>query len=727
MKQVLQDFRSGKLWVEDVPAPEVRPGFVLVANRHSLISSGTEGGTVRLGKMNMLQKARARPEQVRKVLNVVRTDGLLTAYRAVSRSLEIPVELGYCSAGEVLAVGEGIEGVRPGQRVACGGGGYAKHAEVICVPRNLVVPVPDGVPTRLATFTTLGSIALQGVRIADLRLGESAVVIGLGLVGLLTVQILAAAGCRVFGIDVSGERVRFAEENRLCETALRSDGNLVERVRAFSGGYGADAVLITAAAPTSDPVHLAGELARHRARVVVVGRTDMHAPRETYLFKELELRTSLAYGPGTGDPSYEEKGVDYPIGYVRWTENRNMEAFVALAASGRLALEPMISHEFPIEEAPTAFELVAGTGGGAAVAVLLRYPLEADAGKPARRVDLEVGQRVAGETAQLSVIGAGSFATNFLVPALARTRGVHLRGIASAGGVRARTLGARYGFSFCASASGELLEDPETQGVAILTRHDSHAPLTVAALNAGKHVFVEKPLATTLDGLRAVVEAQRRSGKVVQVGLNRRFAPLAQELKAFFGRRAQPLVMTYRANVGYRPPAHWLHDPVQGAGVLIGEAVHFIDFCSWLTEAAPVEVFARSIAGAGTGAIDEDNLQVTLGLSDGSSATVIYVSNGDPTFSRERVEAFGDGGVAVLEDFRSLTHSRAGRRSTVRRRFGQDRGHAAQLEAFAQAVRTGAPTVPFEDYVLTMLATLEAVESLRRKIPRRVDGSMVGL
>ncbi|MBI5014763.1 MAG: bi-domain-containing oxidoreductase [Deltaproteobacteria bacterium] len=726
MKQVLQDFRSGALTVGEIPAPAVRIGSVLVANRFSLISSGTEGGTVRLGRMNWLQKARARPEQVKKVLGVVRTDGVLAAYQAVSRSLEIPIELGYCCAGEVLEVGEGVPGLRPGQLVACGGGGYAKHAEVVCVPRNLVATVPDGVPPRLAAFTTLGSIAMQGVRVAGVHLGETAVVIGLGLVGLLVVELLKAAGCRVFGVDVSPARVRFAEEQGFCEASVRGAGNLVERVKALSGGFGVDAVLVAAAAPDNDPVALAGELARPKARVVVVGRTEMNAPRETYLFKELELCTSLAYGPGTGDPSYEERGVDYPIGYVRWTENRNMQAFLGLLAAGRLRVEPLISHEFPIAEAARGFDLVAG-GSEQAVAVLLRYDRAESGAGPVRRVDLPAAAGAPAAAGRVSVIGAGSFATNVWVPHLAQTPGLARRGIASAGGVRARTLAAKHGFTFCASDAAAILGDEDTDCVAILTRHDTHASLAAAALDAGKHVFVEKPLALDLDGLRRVVEAQARSRGTVQVGFNRRFAPLALALRDFFGRRAQPLSITYRANVGYRPPNHWLHDPVQGGGVLLGEAVHFVDFCHWLVGAEPVEVFARRVGGGGTGLIEEDTFHLSLGFADGSLATVIYASNGDPSLSRERVEVFGDDASAVLEDFRDLTCARGARRRRTRRRFSQDRGHAGQLAALAEALRTGTPAISFESLALSTLATLEAVVSLGQGAVRKIDRRAIGL
>ncbi len=725
MKQILQNFKTGKLTVEDVPTPIVRPGFVLVRNRYSLISSGTEGGTVKLGKMNLLQKARARPEQVRKVFNVIRTDGALAAYQAVTRSLEMPISLGYSCAGTVLEVGEGVSDLHPGQIVACGGAGYANHAEVVAVPRNLVVEAPTGVDPRHAAFTTLGAIAMQSVRIADARLGENVVVIGLGLVGLLTAQILTAAGCRVFGIDVSESRVEFAAAQGFCQTAPRQAGNLQSQVEAWSGGHGADAIIITAATPNNDPVELAGELARYKGRVVVVGRTEMTAPRETYLFKELELCTSLAYGPGTGDLAYEEKGQDYPIGYVRWTENRNMEAFTRLIAAGALDLEAMISHEFEIGDAGAAFDLVTGKTKEPSLAVLLNYPAGEDVTpSPSALPTRPAAPIPSRDELGVGVIGAGSFATNFIAPILARSD-LALRGIGSANGVRAQALGKKYGFAFCASDPEELIGDEATHGIVILTRHDSHAPLTLAALEAGKHVFVEKPLAMNVDDLRQIVDTAKRMERLVQVGFNRRFAPLALKMKGFFAGRAQPMAITYRANVGHRPPEHWLHDPVQGGGVILAEAVHFIDFCHWLTGAEPVEVSTWSLQGEATGIINADNVQIVVSFADGSLATVTYLSIGDPSLSRERIEVYAEGGVAVLEDFRRLTWVRRGRRRSFRR--FQDRGHADQMKSMSESWRTGQATVPLESSALSTLATLEAVESLKAHGPRPVRREEISL
>lgn len=729
MKQLLQNFRTGEITVEEIPAPQVRPGSLLVANRFSLISAGTEGATARLGQMSLLGKARARPEQVRKVLNVIKNDGLATAFDVVRRSLETPLALGYCSSGVILEAGPGVDDLTTGDAVACGGAGYANHAEIISVPRNLAAPLPEDVDARHAAFTTLGAIAMQSLRVADVRLGENVVVIGLGLIGCLVAQLLRAAGCRVCGIDVSPHQVEFANHAGLCHALLRGSDNLAEQVASFCEGRGADSVIITAPSSDNDPVRLAGELSRPKGRVVVVGRTVMEAPRETFLFKELELRTSLAYGPGTGDVTYEEQGLDYPYPYVRWTENRNMQAFLELVAAKKLLLEPLITHEFDIAEAAQAFDVVTGKTNEWCVGVLLSYPRDAAQTTPVRRVEIAspTAPTLANARVRVSVAGAGSFATNFLVPALVSTPGLSLRGIASASGVRAQALGAKYKFAFCASDAATLASDEETDCLVILTRHDSHAPLCLEALNAGKHVFVEKPLAMTVDELASIVAAQRQSGRVVQVGFNRRFSPLAVTMKEFFDPRAQPMSITYRANVGYRPPEHWLHDPQQGGGVILGEAVHFVDFCCWLIGANPVKVTTRSLAGERTGLIADDNVHITLNFAEGSLATIVYVSNGDPSFSRERVEAFADGGTAVFEDFRSLVRVRGGRTQRTRHRVRQQRGYAEQLRALAESIQSGTPAMPMQQAALSMLATLEAVESLRSGTTRSIDPAAIGL
>jgi predicted dehydrogenase len=718
MKQVLQNFRSGELMLQEVSRPQPRAGWVLVRNLHSVISTGTEGGTVRLGRKSLLGKARARPEQVAKVLGAIKSEGLWTTYQAVTRTLNVPMPLGYSCAGVVVDAG-GHQSLRPGDLVACGGGALAVHAEYVLVPHNLCVKAPEGVSSRHASFATLGAIAMQGVRQARVSLGERAVVIGLGLVGLLIVQLLKAAGCRVLGVDSDPERVRFAEENAFCQAAARDLPNLLERAKAFGNGFGADCVLVAAAAPTNDPVALAGEMARPKGRVVVVGRTEMTAPRETYLFKELELTTSMAYGPGQGDPTYEQQGQDYPYAFVRWTENRNMGSFLELVAGGQVSLDPMITHEFPLERALEAYDVVTGKAGEPSLAVLLAYPPE-PAAEPAR-IALPAAAKQDGQLG-VGVIGAGSFATNFLVPLLHKAEGLRLAGTCSATGVRARALGEQYGAAFCASEPAEVINDPDTHCVFVLTRHDSHAPLAIQALKAGKHVFVEKPLAMTLDQLREIARLQRETGLMVMVGFNRTFAPLSRRLAEFLGRRAQPLSALVRANVGYRPLEHWLHDPEQGGGLMLGEACHFVDYAHWLAKSDPVEVSAWSLAGGDTGLIGPDNQHVSLRFADGSVASVLYISCGDPAAGRERVEVMADNATAVLEDWGSLVTHRSGRKRAHRSPLTTDRGHTDEIQAFISAVRGGddGPRI-CRQHLLSMLATLKAVESLQAGEPRRIQ------
>lgn len=718
MKQVLGNLRTGAISVDEVPMPQLRPGTVLVRNAFSVISAGTEGATVALGKMNLVGKARARPEQLRKVINVARTQGLLTAYRAASRSLDMPIPMGYSCAGEVVAVGAGVEGLRVGDRVACMGAAFAHHAERVCVPSNLCVAVPAGVDLRHAAITTIGSIALNALRVGDLVVGDRVVIVGLGLIGLLAAQLVRAAGGQAFGVDIDPRRVDFFRGHGYGPAGTPGEG-LSSSVNAWSQGEGADLVLITASAPSNEPVALAGELARRRGRVVVVGRTEMTAPRETYLFKEVQLRTAFSCGPGADDPSYELAGEDYPADLVRWSERRNAASFLELLAAGSLPLQDLITHEFPVDQAAQAFDAI-GARDGSAVAVLLRYPVDAvavTAPAPHRAARAASKDRL-----RLSVIGAGSHATNEVVPALARNPHIELRGIVSATGVRAAALARRYGFGYAAGSAEEILADVDTDAVIILTRHDTHAALAAAALHAGKHVLVEKPLAMTAQGLDAVEAAARTSGRVLRVGFNRRYAPLARELRSAFADRAQPLSVFYRANVGYRPPAHWLHHPEQGGGVLLGEACHFIDFCCWLVDAPVVGAQVRSLRGQPPALLGEDNLHISLQFGDGSLATIHYLSNGNIVVGREYVEVSGEQRFGQMQDFRRLDIGR-GLRRRHRARWSVDMGHRAQLQAFVDAARGEASAPGFSDIESSRIAVALAAQLQSAIAPETGDGA----
>ena len=721
MKQVLEDLRDGNIWVEDVPPPQLRDEFVLVRNRHSLISSGTEGGTVKLGKMGLLAKARARPEQAMKVLQLARAQGPLTAYAIARRALETPIVLGYSCAGEVAAVGSGVTHVRVGDLVACAGQGHASHAEIVCVPKRLCVQVPAGVATDHAAFATVGAIALQSLRIADLRLGENVVVLGLGLIGLLVAQLLRASGCRVFGLDIDRDRLALAQSHGWAETSEVNAPNVAERVLAWSDGAGADAVIITAATDDAAPVELAGRLCRRKARVVAVGRTEMSLPREHYLFKELELRTSMAYGPGTGDPTYEQDGHDYPLPYVRWTEQRNMGAFLDQVARGGVDLGPMITHRFLLEQAADAFALISGESNERSLGILLEYPTRSVVAPS--RIALVPRTTVPHTPAKVrvAVIGAGSHATNEFMPALAK-REVKFRGIASATGVRAVALGKKYGFDFASNDIDEIVADAETDAVFILTRHDSHAQLATRALAAGKHVFVEKPLALTMDELAAIQSVHSDSTQVLMVGFNRRYARLAMQLREEFASRAQPMAVTYRANVGYRAPDHWLHHPQQGGGVVLGEACHHIDFCRWLVGSPVIALDVVALGGSGAGYLREDNFQVALRFADGSFATILYLSNGSKAFPTETVEVSCENRSARLIDFKRLDLADSRGQRTRRVWFGSAKGISEQIAAFLHA--TANPSA-FDNasYMQSSRLSIEVNGLLREELRRSIENS----
>jgi len=717
LKQVLQNFKTGVISVEDVPIPLLKHGCVLVRNKASLISKGTEGGRVELGKMSLLGKARARPEQVKKVIQALRTEGLLATVNAVRQTLDIPMPIGYSCAGIVDASADDITDIQAGALVACGGSGIANHAEYVTVPRNLCVPIPDGVPFEQAAFTTVGAIAMQGIRMADVRLGENVVVIGLGLVGLLTVLMLKASGCRVLGVDIDPQRIAWVEKNRICSAVTRNAASIVDRVLEFSKGFGTDAVIITAAVASNDPVALAGEITRFRGRVVVVGRTEMNAPRDTYLFKELQLCTSYAYGPGADDPSYEKEGHDYPVGFVRWTENRNMECFLNLLSEKKIDITPLYTHSFPIDDAPQAFELITNSKE-LNIGAILEYPDSAKETASTVKSKPTLPVPLTGKKDQLNIgiIGAGSFTTNTMMPLLAKTKDISIKAIASSTGIKAAALAKKYNISLAASDATEIIKSPDIDAVFIFTRHGTHASFAEQALLEGKHVFVEKPLALTEQELEKVAFAQKKSGKVLMVGFNRRFSPLASKLKSFFSDRCQPMMIKYRGNVGYRPPDHWLHDPVDGGGIILGEACHYIDYCRWLVDSAIVHVEAKCLGPSNTRFIAEDNVVIELSFEDGTLAVITYVSNGAKGFSRERCEAHADARSAVWEDFRFVKMVKdLGWPKTYRNCLFPKKGYQQELEAFlSQTKQTASSEIAWLSSQLdSSLAAIKAARCVK--------------
>src|SRR5579859_187487 len=714
MKQILQYRRSGATRVVEVPAPLVPAGGLLVQNQWSLISPGTERMLVEAGGGNLLNTARKRPDLVKQVADKLARDGITATVEAVRSRLDVAIPLGYSCAGTVLDVGPAAHrAFARDDRVACAGAGQANHAEIVAVAKNLAVLVPDAVSLDNAAFVTVGAIALQGVRIADVRLGEACVVIGLGLVGQLTVQLLKAAGCRVFGIDVASDRIDLARTSGADDACLRSDPELIQRVKEFSLGRGADAILIAAAASSSDPVQLAPALARDRAVVVAVGMIGMDVPRNAYYEKELQLRLSRSYGPGRYDRSYEEDGVDYPVGYVRWTEQRNMEAFLDLVAAGSVQPSRLVTHRVPIAEAEHAYRIVTGEVVEPYLGILLEYPRRpADLAPVATRVELRPARPRSQATVRLGVVGAGSFARAVLLPALKKLD-TDLRGVATASAPSAQQTATRFGFGYAATDWHQVIEDDSVDAVLIATRHNLHASVAAAALRAGKAVFLEKPMALAGPELDDLLAAWQASGGVLQLGFNRRFAPTYQRLKARFAGRRAPLVMVYRVNAGAVAPTSWIVDPSEGGGRLIGEVCHMVDLLVDLAGARVASVFAQAAPAA------VDDVVLTLGFGDGSIGTIVYASGGDRSLPKEALEVLGGGVAAVLDDFRTLTVHANGRRTRVGGQFAhQDKGHAAELSAFLDAVRLGrsSPVNP-EDAAHVTRVTFAAVESVRTGLP----------
>lgn len=712
MKQLLQDLRADRPHLAEVPVPSPAPGMALVRTSASLLSAGTERSLVEFAGRSLLGKARARPDLLRQALEKARREGLRNALEAAFGRLSEPMPLGYSSAGSIVELGEGMDGWRVGQRVACAGGGYAVHAEYALVPQNLLASLPDKLSFESAAFSTLGAIALHGFRLAGVQLGSRVAVIGLGLLGQLAASIAAAAGCQVFGVDLNEARVKLARQ-RGSQARLRP--GVESAALAFTQNQGFDAVLICADTESSDPVELAGEIARDRSTVVALGAVGLDVPRRSYYAKELNLLVSRSYGPGRYDPGYEEAGLDYPIGYVRWTEGRNLAAFVDLLAGGKLEVDSLISHHFPIEQAEQAYELI--TGEQPFMGVLLTYP-EAD--RPAQKtISYHSAPKAGGDKLRLGLIGAGNFARSTLLPALRGLPGLEMVGIASASGRAAADLGKRYGFAYAASEGERIIADEDIDAVAILTRHHLHAEQVLAALKAGKAVYCEKPLALTEKELSSIEKALGKKGApLLTVGYNRRFAPLAQELSEFLSESGAPLAAHYRVNAGPLTPDHWLRDPAQGGGRLIGEACHFVDFLTFLAGAPPESVYALAMPADGAGG--EDSLQISLRFPGGAMGSISYLANGDRSLPKEQLEVFAGGRVARLEDFNRLTLTHNGRTRQVRQR--QDKGHRAAWQAFIRSLLAGEPApIPHDHLMAVSRATFAAQTSLRTGKPVQIS------
>jgi predicted dehydrogenase/threonine dehydrogenase-like Zn-dependent dehydrogenase len=689
--QLLQSLADGSTRLVDAPVPAASGPTLVVQSRASVISAGTERMLVDFGRASLVAKARRQPEKVRQVLDKVRTDGLLPTLEAVRAKLDAPIPLGYCSAGVVREVGALVERFAPGDRVVTNG----PHAEYVRVPHTLAARIPDVVSFEAAAFAPVAAIGLQGLRLADPTLGETVVVYGLGLIGLLTVQLARAAGCRVLGIDREPERVSLAERFGARVIRAAEGVDVAEGVLDLTGGDGADVVLLTLATDSDDPVHAAATMCRKRGRIVLVGVAGLHLRRDDFYRKELSFRVSCSYGPGRYDPQHEERGVDYPAAFVRWTEGRNFAAVLELMADGRLDPLPLVTHRFPIGEAERAYAVVAGSEPS--LGIVLTYPEKEnlDLGG-ARTVRLRSPVRVAARADRgvVGCIGAGNFASRMLIPALARA-GAVLDTIASPGGVSAAVVGEQAGFRRATSDAATLLADETIDTIVIATRHDSHATWAERALRAGKHVFVEKPLALTAEELERVRAAVTGSGRVLCVGFNRRYAPLARRVRSALAARTGPLVAHLLVNAGRIPRDHWTQDRAVGGGRIVGEACHFIDLARFFAGSPIVELSARAALSRGQPVDDVSAL--TLGFADGSIATIHYLANGHRGFPKERVELFFDGKVIRIDNFRSLEAWGVPGIATRLPR-SQDKGHAALAAAFLAAVRSaGEPPIALEE------------------------------
>ncbi len=726
MKQVLQD-RSGSTQVRDVPTPSCAPGSVLVRNAFSVISSGTERSRIETSQKSLIGKARARPDLVREVAAKARREGIRSTTQAVRRKLAEETPVGYSSAGVVVEVGSGVRAISPGDRVACAGVGHANHAEIVNVPANLVAKVPAGVSLRSAAMTTIAAIPLHGIRLAGIAIGESVAVVGCGLVGQIGCRLLRAAGATVFALDIDQTRVDQALAGG-ADAGFSSDSRGAESVRKATGGRGVDHVLVTAAAPSNEPLLLGAEIARDRGTLVLVGDVPVTFPRAALYDKELSFRVSRSYGPGRYDLEYEEKGLDYPIGYVRWTEQRNMECVLALQAAGRLQLDDLID-VVPVDDAQNAYERLLGDAsnrphGALALAYDGLQDGDLEAAEPPRKLEVRSSTTTGGRHAAtapigIGLIGPGNFAKNVLLPAFVAA-GTRLEVVAGGSGPSAEALGRNSGFARVGESPASVIEDPSVDAVVIATRHGDHATLVVEALHAGKHVFCEKPVALTVRELEDVLEAAERSSAILAVGFNRRFAQLLREARAFLSATGSPLAATYRVSAGHLPADHWTHDLDEGGGRIIGEGCHFVDSLVFLAGSPVVEVHATGYGDPQLPVEARDNVTITLRFADGSVGSILYVAEGSGRVPKERLEGFSGGRTAILDDYRELElFEPTGSRKQGGRT--QDKGHREEIAAFVRGAERGEFPVPLEEIANVSLATIAAVESLRSGRPVRLE------
>jgi predicted dehydrogenase len=732
MKQIVQSIKNGEILVIDAPVPDLLPGCVLVQNAASLVSAGTERHAVEFSQKNLLQKAKARPDLVKQFMDKAKRDGVISAFDAVKTRLDQPLPLGYSTAGFIMAVGQGVTEYRIEEEVACAGVGYANHAEIVCVPKNLVAKVPENVDLESAAFSTLGAIAMQGIRLAEVKVGDIVAVIGLGLLGQLTVQILKAAGCVVLGMDINGDRAALAKESGADWVSMSGD-DFDKMCKYFTSDKGVDAVLITAAAKTNEPIELAGLISRDRAIVVAVGLVNLEIPRRTFYEKELDFRISRSYGPGRYDPNYEEKGQDYPIGYVRWTEQRNMQSFLKLMAEGKVDVNKIISHRFKVNEAVKAYDLISGKTNEPYLGIIITYDTDKlheskiEMKEAARKsVDDRVPIAQSDSMLNIGLLGCGNFPTSTLLPAIKAAKSENLRFIGAYDPVsnNCRHVADKYGFKYCTGKVAEIIDDKNVNVLVVATRHKFHSEQVIAGLNARKHVFCEKPLCLNDSELSKIIKVYNSLSPtspdpqvpvpLLMVGYNRRFSPAARKLKDFISSSGskEAIVMNYRVNAGLIPLGHWTQDLEQGGGRIIGEVCHFVDLMLYLAGSSLKSVSAKALPNQGK--YSDDNVVITLEFENGALGSIIYLANGDKSFSKERIEVYRGGAVGVIDDFRYLELVRNGRRKITKSLLRQDKGHKNEWIEFIKAVAAAKqPPIPFSEIMAVSKTTFAIIESIK--------------
>ncbi|BCA53554.1 putative Oxidoreductase, alcohol dehydrogenase-like protein [Nitrospira sp. KM1] len=716
MKQILQHLGSGETHLSEIPSPKVRENHLLIETTRSLVSSGTERMLVEFGKANWIDKARQQPEKVRMVLDKVKADGLMPTIDAVRHKLDQPLPMGYCNVGRILEVGDGVAGFAIGDRVASNG----KHAEIVCVPRNLCAKIPDLVGDEEAAFTVVGAIALQGIRLLQPTLGEAVVVTGLGLIGLMTVQLLKAHGCRVLGLDYDPAKLTLAEIFGADVLNLAQNPDPLDAAMAFSRGRGVDAVIITASTKSNEPVHQAALMCRKRGRIVLVGVTGLELSRADFYEKELSFQVSCSYGPGRYDPQYEECGQDYPFGLVRWTEQRNFEAVLDMLADRRLDVGPLISHRIPFDTALAAYDLI--SSGTPSLGIILQYPASKESSTKRLSIrTVTLSQEPHSITASdpvVGCIGAGNYATQVLLPAF-KSAGAGLHSVASSTGVSAAHAGRKFGFAEATSDGRSVIDSVLTNTIVIATRHDSHARLVCDSLKAGKHVFVEKPLAITREDLDAIIQLyqsvcadKKNSSPLLMVGFNRRFSPQIVEMKRLLVSIEQPKTFIMTVNAGHIPPEHWTQDRQIGGGRIIGEGCHFVDLLRFLVGSPVTTVQALMMGSSNHAIVRDDKVVISMKFENGSTGTIHYLANGHKSFPKERLEVFSTGRVLQLDNFRRLTgFGWPGFRKM--NLWRQDKGNAACVAAFVDAIRQGGPSpIPFHELVEVTRTTFDIMDSL---------------